>query len=182
MSSLNVTDSDLGGESYKELLDSIKRNTDPSSNTVLLVDDERGIRMKVARDVRAFDPEIVIYEAANGQEAIKKLDEIRKKYYRDPLFMVLDLNMPVMDGWMVIKHLKKEYEAAGKTAGIPIIVLSSTSGEKGLLLKSSVHDGKSGYSPIVSVAKELCVDKSHYDAVGPKGLMAWLEYFVKESK
>lgn len=170
----------MAGESYKELLEAIKRNIDPSSNTVLLVDDERGIRMKVARDVRSFDPEIVIYEAANGQEALKKLDEIRKKYYRDPLFIVLDLNMPILDGWEVIKHLKKEYESKGKKTGIPIIVLSSTSGEKGLLLKSSVHDGKSGYTPLVSVAKEMCVDKSHYDATGQKGLTAWLEYFVKE--
>ncbi len=88
--------------------------------------------------------------------------------------------MPVMDGWDVIKHLKKEYEADGRSSGIPIIVLSSTSGEKGLLLKSSVHDGKSGYKPMVSIAKETCIDKSHYDATGQKGLTAWLEYFVKQ--
>ena len=179
MAELNVTASDAA-ESYKELLESIKRNTDPNSNTVLLVDDERGIRMKVARDVKSFDREIVIYEAINGQEALKKLEEIRKKFYRDPLFIVLDLNMPVMDGWAVIKHLKKEYESAGKTSGIPIIVLSSTSGEKGLLMRASVHDGKSGYKPLVSIAKETCVDKSHYDASGQKGLTAWLEYFVKQ--
>jgi len=178
MADLNVTAADAA-QSYKELLESITRNTDPDSNTVLLVDDERGIRMKVARDVRAFDPGIVIYEATNGQEALRKLDEIRKKYYRDPLFIVLDLHMPVMDGWEVIKHLKKEYEAAGKASGIPIVVLSSTSGEKGLLLRTSVHDGKSGYTPLVSVAKEMCVDKSHYDAAGQKGLTAWLEYFIK---
>lgn len=179
MADLNVTDPDLVSQSYKELLESIKRNMDPGSNTVLIVDDERGIRMKVARDVRSFDPTIVVFEAANGQEALKKLEEIRKKYYRDPLFIVLDLNMPVMDGWDVIKHLKKEYEDHGKASGIPVIILSSTSGEKGLFLKSSVHDGKSGYTPLVSVAKEMCADKSHYDAVGEKGLMAWLEYFVK---
>lgn len=179
MTELNVTES-IAAESYKELLESIKRNTDPNSNTVLLVDDERGIRLKVARDVKSFDHEIVIYEATNGQEALKKLEEIRKKFYRDPLFIVLDLNMPIMDGWEVIKHLKKEYEAAEKSSGIPIIVLSSTSGEKGLLLKSSVHDGKAGYKPLVSIAKETCVDKSHYDAAGQKGLAAWLEYFVKQ--
>ena len=59
MAELNVTES-MAAESYKELLESIKRNTDPTSNTVLLVDDERGIRMKVARDVKSFDNEIVI--------------------------------------------------------------------------------------------------------------------------
>ena len=40
---------------------------------VLVVDDERGIRMRVARDVKACDPNLVIFEAANGQEAQEKL-------------------------------------------------------------------------------------------------------------
>lgn len=166
-------------ENYTELLETIKRNMDPSSNTVLIVDDERGIRMKVARDVRSFDPNMVIWEAGNGQEALKALEEIRGKYDRDPLLIVLDLHMPVMDGWEVIKKLKKEYESKGKNSGIPIVVLSSTSGEKGILIKKSVHDGKAGYAPLISVAKEACIDKSHFDAAGEKGLMAWLKYFIK---
>lgn len=167
-------------DNYADFLESIRRNLDPTSNTVLLVDDEKTIRMKVARDVKAFDPTMVIYEAANGAEALEKLKIIRSKYFRDPLLIVLDLNMPVMDGWEVIKTLKKEYEAAGKAQGIPILVLSSTSGEKGgLFTKHSVHDGKSGYTPLVSVAKEMCTNKSHYDAAGDKGLMTWLKFFVK---
>lgn len=166
---------------YKELLETIKRNMDPNSNTVLLVDDERGIRLKVARDVKSFDPSIVIYEAANGKEAMDKLKEIRAKYFRDPLFIVLDLNMPVMDGWDVLKRLKREYEEAGKPGGIPVIVLSSTSGEKGVIFKSSIHEGKSGYTPIVSIAKETCTDKRRYDAAGSKGLMVWLKHFLKDA-
>jgi CheY-like chemotaxis protein len=167
-------------ENYKALVASIKRNMDPRSNTVLIVDDERGIRMKVARDVRKFDPNMVVFEAANGQEALKQLSAIRNNYVRDPLLIVLDLNMPVMDGWEVIDKLRQEYEGKGATSGIPIVVLSSTSGEKGKMpfMKKSVHSGKSGYTPLVSVAKEVCIDKSRYDETGEKGLFAWLEYFV----
>jgi CheY-like chemotaxis protein len=176
---------DLGSferDDYLHLLESIKRHMDPASNTVLLVDDEKGIRMKVAREVKAFDPSIVIFEATNGAEALETLDVIRVKYVRDPVLIVLDLNMPVMDGWEVIKKLKKEYESKGKDAGIPIIALSSTSGEKSCLLrKKSVHEGKSGYTPLVSVAKESCVEKSHYDAEGEKGLLAWLKFFINEA-
>jgi CheY-like chemotaxis protein len=130
--------------------------------------------------VRAFDPTIVVFESANGAEALEKLKVIRAKYFRDPLLIVLDLNMPVMDGWAVIRTLKKEYEDSGKKQGIPILVLSSTSGEKGgFFTKQSVHEGKSGYTPLVSVAKEMCVDKAHYDASGEKGLVTWLKFFVK---
>lgn len=170
------------GDEYLQLLESIRRHMDPASNTVLLVDDEKGIRMKVAREVRAFDPSIVVFEANNGAEALETLELIRTKYDKDPLLIVLDLHMPVMDGWEVIKRLKKEYEGRGKSAGIPIVALSSTSGEKNSLLsKKSIHEGKSGYAPLVSVAKESCMEKSHYDAVGEKGLLAWLKFFLKEA-
>ena len=170
------------GDNYKEFIEIVRRSLDPTSNTVLLVDDERGIRMKVARDVRRFDPTIVVHEASNGMEALEKLQHIRAKFRRDPLFIVLDLNMPVMDGWEVIKALKEDYQTQGKEQGIPIIVLSSTSGEKGgLFTRRTVHEGKTGYSPLVSIAKESCVDKTHYDATGEKSLMTWLKFFVDQS-
>lgn len=46
------------------------------------------------------------------------------------------------------------------------------------ITKKIVHGSKTGYSPLVTVAKEVCVDKSRYDAAGERGLIRWLEYFV----
>lgn len=168
-------------EEYELLLETIRRNTDPNTNTVLLVDDERGIRKKVARDVHKFAPGALIFEAANGKEALDKLQEIRRKFYRDPLLMVLDLEMPVMDGWKVIEALKENYERQGHSSGVPIVVLSSSSGERGVLLgKKSVHDGKPGYTPLVTVAKEACVNMKKYEEKeGEGGLVKWLEFFLK---
>ncbi len=165
-------------EAYTQLLDSIKRRMDPTSNTVIIVDDERAIRRRVARDIQRNDPNVVIFEAGNGQEALDRLEEVRQTYRRDPLLMVVDLNMPVMDGWELIATLKKDYESRGESQGIPIIVLSSTAGEKGFVFKKSVHHGKTGYAPLVSIAKETCIDPTKYDASGEKGLMAWLRYFM----
>lgn len=173
-----LQDSKKDSEAYSQLLDSIKRRMDPESNTVLIVDDERAIRRRVARDIKKNDRSMVIYEAGNGQEALEQLEEIRETYKKDPVLMVVDLNMPVMDGWELINHLKKDYETRGEHQGIPIIVLSSTAGEKGFLFKKSVHRGKSGYAPLVNVAKETCIDPTKYDASGEKGLMAWLKYFM----
>lgn len=165
---------------YASFLEEIKNSMDPNSNTVLLIDDERGIRRKIAREIKQFASQIVIMEAANGKEGIEKLAEIRAKYSRDPLLIVLDLNMPIMNGWDFIAALKDEYEKAGKTTGIPIIVLSSTSGEKGgLFSKKSIHDNKSGYNPLVAIAKEVCVDSSKYDATEEKGLIGWLKHFAR---
>ena len=166
-------------QDYSSVLESIKQNLDPNSNTALLVDDERGIRKMVARSLKNFAPNLQIYEAANGKEGLAQLAKIRKTHTRDPLLIVLDLNMPIMNGWDFIKEMTKDYKAAGKPAGIPIIVLSSTSGETGaLFMKKSVIGGKSGYTPLVAVAKETCVDKSRYDTDEEKGLEKWLKHFL----
>jgi CheY-like chemotaxis protein len=166
---------------YSTFLKAVRNNLDPNSNTVLLIDDERGIRRKVARDVRTFDDNMVIVEASNGKEGLETLADIRKTHTKDPLFIVLDLNMPVMDGWTFLEHLKKEYQAEGKASGIPVLILSSTSGEKGILFtKKSVHNTEDGYTPLVTIAKEVCIDGSQYDASGEKGLMAWLKHFTKQ--
>ena len=172
-----VTDDSV---SYSDFLKMVENRLDPNANSVLLVDDERGIRRKVARDIQEFAPKVLIHEAGNGKEAIEQLAAIRKKYTHDPLFIVLDLNMPVMNGWELIEALKKEYQAHGKTTGIPIIVLSSTSGETGILFgKKSVHGGKAGYKPLITVAKENCTDARRYDGVAEKHLMGWLRFFAK---
>jgi len=175
-------DSQANKAAYHDLLASIQKRIDPKSNTVLVVDDERAIRRRVARDLSQNAPNLVVVEAGNGREGLDKLEEIRTTHHRDPLFIVLDLNMPIMTGWEVIEALKKDYEAKGQTQGIPIIVLSSTTGESGVLFfRKSVHSGKSGYSPLVSVAKEACIDPTKYDAVGEKGLMAWMRHFLRYS-
>ncbi len=161
------------------IFESIKQNQDSDNNTALLIDDEKGIRKTVARSLLNFAPYLQIYEAGNGKEGLETLAIIRQTHSKEPLLIVLDLNMPVMNGWDFIEELKNEYEGDGKNFGIPIIVLSSTSGEKGVFLKKSVHDGKSGYSPLATVAKESCVKKTRYDASDGKGLDAWLKYFLE---
>jgi CheY-like chemotaxis protein len=67
------------------------------SASVLITDDESGIRLmlRTALESEGFQ----VLEAANGRDA---LDQIERK---SPDVMVLDLNMPVMDGMAVLNHL-----------------------------------------------------------------------------
>ena len=158
----------------------VKHKIAKTGNTVMVVDDDLPARRLVSRTIEKFSPDVTIIEALNGKEALKKLREMRDKGGGDPLLIVTDLNMPIMDGWELIAELKQDYESRGKRQGIPIIALSSTSGEKGILfMRQSVHRRKSSYSPIISVAKEYCLDSSRYDASGPHGLEAWLEFFLQ---
>src|SRR5262249_9753473 len=56
----------------------------------------------------------LVYTAANGQQAI----ELLRKTKLAPQLVVLDLLMPVMDGWQFIEQLR---ENAGYR-GLPIVV------------------------------------------------------------
>jgi len=86
---------------YENMIDSINQAMDPNSNTVLVVDDETPIRKFVSRQIRKSSNGIVIFEAENGQDALEKLEIIREQYNNDPVLIITDLNMPVMDGWEI---------------------------------------------------------------------------------
>lgn len=81
--------------------------------TVLLVDDDVGSRYILRQQLRDLPFEMV--EAASGPEALEKAREIK------PGLIVLDLVMPGMSGFEVLRRLKM----ASSTAGIPVIVSSS---------------------------------------------------------
>ena len=92
----------------------VKFNSVSGKRQILIVDDE-----KVNRDLlglitgQDFDP---IY-AENGEEAVKLI-----RMYGDLLSIILlDLKMPVMDGFEVMRILRKDEELSR----IPIIVLTS---------------------------------------------------------
>ena len=165
---------------YHNLLESIERSMDPLSNTVLVVDDSSLVRKTVRKSIESKDDKVVVFEAEDGQKGLERLAEIREKFVRDPVFIITDLEMPVMDGWEFIENLRKDYESRGQTQGIPVIVLSASSGEKGrLFMRKSVHGGKSGYSPIVTVAKNDCIKSTKYDTKGQKGVGAWMKHFLR---
>jgi two-component system cell cycle response regulator DivK len=84
-----------------------------SSWVVLLVDDEPD-NCVIAEKVLSFSGARVSI-ANNGQEGLELLKELT------PSFILLDLSMPVMDGWEMCKRLREDI----KTQNIPIIALTA---------------------------------------------------------
>lgn len=85
-----------------------------SKGTILIADD-----MEVNRVVieAIFCTDYEVLQADNGEEALKLMHS-----YGDKIdVLLLDIFMPVMDGYEVLKAMKKE----GLTAKIPVIVLSA---------------------------------------------------------
>ena len=83
---------------------------------VLVVDDSAVMRQMILRTLRMSSlPLGDLHEAANGEEALARLRED----WVD--LMLLDINMPVMNGEEVIDHLRADTE----TADLKIIVVST---------------------------------------------------------
>ena len=94
------------GFAYADLATMIEREMRPNLNAVIVADDVEAIRQRIVTGVMRMDSTIMPYEAENGREVLEQLAEIRRALRRDPLVIILDLQMPVMDGWEVIAHLK----------------------------------------------------------------------------
>jgi CheY-like chemotaxis protein len=79
---------------------------------VLLVDDYPDAREMYAEylDFSGFD----VIEAANGMEALQQAAE------KAPDIILMDLSLPVMDGWEATRRLK----ADSRTAHIPVVALT----------------------------------------------------------
>jgi CheY-like chemotaxis protein len=84
---------------------------------VLLVEDEDALR-RVMKDLLEREG-FIVFEAADG---VKALDEIDRAA---PDIVVLDLNLPRLDGYGVLSHLR----ARPATAELPVIVLTAKGDE-----------------------------------------------------
>jgi two-component system, cell cycle response regulator DivK len=80
---------------------------------VLIVEDYHLARAmyRVTLEYSGFD----VVEAADGVEALLRVRETV------PDLILMDLSMPLMDGWETTRCLKSD----SRTAGIPIVVLSA---------------------------------------------------------
>ncbi len=82
---------------------------------ILLVEDDPALRETLA-DVLS-DQGYDVACACNGQEALERLD-----HEVHPDLIVLDLTMPVMDGWAFREAQRRSPELAG----IPMVILSAS--------------------------------------------------------
>ncbi len=90
---------------------------------VLIVDDEPHI-LRTLEDLLVAEG-YIIYKASDGKKAIEQAEAML------PDLIVLDVMMPKMDGFEVLKRLKK----SNKTMDIPIIMLT---------VKSTTQDVEQG--------------------------------------
>ena len=89
---------------------------------ILLVDDEPHIRKFISLILKKFGHPIIT-EASNGEEALEAYQTNK------PDFVLLDVNMPRMDGFSFLRTLRR---SAADVATLPALVITTESGEDDL--------------------------------------------------
>ena len=87
----------------------------------LIVEDNKIVTLGIRKTFESEFPDIIIDTAENGQEA---LDQLKKSNQSElPFFILLDINMPVMNGIEFLIEMKK----IEKLSYIPTIIHTTSS-------------------------------------------------------
>jgi two-component system chemotaxis response regulator CheY len=104
-----------------------------TENTIMVVDDSSTVVKFVSFTLRSAGFKVVT--ACDGMDALEKLSTLAEGVN----LVITDLNMPNIDGYELIRTLKKN----DSFKDLPIIILSSEEGEQDIKLGSQV--GASSY-------------------------------------
>lgn len=89
---------------------------DRQENTVLVVDDDTSILDTVSSILSGEGYDVV--SASTGQEALAAVAR------KQPLLILLDMRMPIMDGWAVARALREQ------GISVPIVVMTAAESAK----------------------------------------------------
>jgi len=93
--------------------------------TILIVDDNYGHARLIIKNLKRSGLKNNIVHLDNGRRALDYLfgeGEFEGEEHIRDIVLILDLNMPVMDGYQVLKFMRSDK----RTRHIPVIVLSTT--------------------------------------------------------
>ena len=95
-----------------------ERLRDAPKCTVLVIDDDEGIRTALAEVLELFGYQVAV--AADGQEGVELLE-----VGLEPNAIVLDLMMPRMDGWTFLSYIRHD----PKFQDLPVVVTSAVASQ-----------------------------------------------------
>ena len=93
--------------------------------TILLVEDDPGHTRLIEKNLRRANIKNELAFATNGQEALDYLfceGTYANNKHTSHMLVMLDLNMPVHDGYQVLERMKKDE----RTKRIPVVILTTT--------------------------------------------------------
>lgn len=105
----------------------------PGNIGVAIVDDQHLFRQSLASLIQTVDNLVLVADAANGQEFANMLPKLTSEVN----VVLVDLDMPIMNGVLLNKLLQQEYP------DIKVIILSAHAEER--IMAQMLEDGASAY-------------------------------------
>ena len=90
--------------------------------TIVLVEDDPGHALLIQKNLRRAGVINPVVHLADGQQALDYLLNSQEPRRPSPMLILLDLNMPVIDGYQVLTKIK----ADPRTRSIPVVILTTT--------------------------------------------------------
>lgn len=123
------------------------------NKTVHLADDDEDDRMLFKEALQEADPDVKVVEAQNGKELI---ENIKNADDLDDTVIVVDMNMPKMNGIETIKALRKDLELSD----VPAVMLSTSDNPE--LKKKAIEAGATdfftkpnSFVALIAIAKKI---------------------------
>ena len=115
------------------------------ASKILIIEDDKFLRGLIAQKLKAEGYEVI--EAAEGREGLEKVKKEK------PNLVLLDLVLPGIDGFEVLKKIKED----PSTSFLPVIILSNLgqkeSVEKGLKMGAVDYLIKAHFTPTEIIEK-----------------------------
>jgi two-component system chemotaxis response regulator CheY len=118
----------------------VARDPEPAATRILVVEDDTDIRETVAELL--MEEGYQVQTATSGRDALDRLATAATL----PDVILLDLMMPIMDGWTFYDHLQRE----ARWAVLPIVVISAD---------ANVHEKAARLKPIACLRKPVGIDE-----------------------
>ncbi|MFZ4855408.1 MAG: response regulator [Desulfuromonadaceae bacterium] len=128
---LHLVETSLDPDKQHMIRSTLDRETQLAGKKILIVDDD--MRNIFSLSSVLSEKEIVIFEAENGCEALKQLDQ-----FPDIDLVLMDIMMPEMDGYEAMRAIRKD----SRFKALPIIALTAKAmkGDREECLKAGASD------------------------------------------